>query len=103
MAIRVKLYRKVTESDPYSAVVPVSYNDQGRLETIMFPSETHLEVDYAARVDTQPEYQGFADAGTLTSDPDWLLFKFTYDASSRVIRREIAYDSWDNHLTAVYT
>jgi len=104
MAIRVKLYRKVTESDPYSAVVPVTYNDQGMLETVMFPSDTHLEVDYAARVDTQPVYQGFAPRGTLTSAPDWLLFKFTYDGSSRVTKREIAYDSWDNHdTTAVYT
>ena len=104
MAIKVMLYRKVTEADPYSLVEPVSFNDLGQLETVMFPSNTHLEVDYDVRVDTQPVYQGFSTAGTPTATAEWTLFKFTYDGANRVIRREIGYDSWDNHATtAVYS
>lgn len=97
------LYRRVVPSDPYSVVVPVEINDFGQIETTVAPSDQHLEVDYAARVDTQPVYQGFSAPGTATSDIDgWLLFRFTYDGIGRVTKREIARDSWDNRVTATY-
>ena len=66
------------------------------------PSNMQMEADYAARIDCQPVYLGFAVKGLADSAEGWLLQKFTYDASNRVLDRAIAYGAWDDRATATY-
>jgi len=49
------------------------------------------------------KYIGYNDRGkSETTDTDWLLHFLEYDATKRIIKRTIAYDSWDNRSTASY-
>jgi len=68
------------------------------------PSNWKKRLDYDVRTDDNPVYVGFAPTGMATSEVDgWILYKMTYDGSDRVTAVDIAYDSWDNHLTASYS
>ena len=49
------------------------------------------------------EYVGEAEKGAAESDTSWLLHKLEYNASGQQTKRTIAYDSWDNYLTATYS
>lgn len=60
-------------------------------------------LDYDVRTDANPVYVGFNIMGTLTSDPNWLLQKITYDGSNRPTLVQVAKDSWDNHTTTTYS
>lgn len=75
----------------------------GASRIVEIPSNLHKKIDYAGRTDSNPVYVGANDRGTATSDTSWLLQKITYDASDRVIDVSIAYDSWDNRVTATYS
>jgi hypothetical protein len=47
-------------------------------------------------------YAGYAARGIDTSAVGWLLQKFTWDGDNCTVR-QIAYDSFDNYLTATYS
>jgi hypothetical protein len=66
------------------------------------PSNMQMRADYGTSTDGQPDYTGFAPKGLSTSSSQWLLAKFTYDANRQCTLKQISYDSWDNHATAVY-
>jgi hypothetical protein len=70
--------------------------------TIPLPSNQHTKYDYVARTDGQPVYAGFAPRGLADSNPNWMLYKYTYDGSNQVTDISIAYDSWDNRATTSY-
>ncbi len=60
------------------------------------PTNLQMRLDYGVRTDGQPDYQGFAPRGLLTSQTGWLLYKFTYSADpGSMTLRQIAYSSWD--------
>ena len=59
-------------------------------------------IDYDARSDDNPVYVGFNYKGALTTDTNWLIQKITYDGANRVTMVQIASDSWDNRVDAVY-
>lgn len=65
-----------------------------------------IESNQQARFDydggTSAVYSGFAPRGLTASQTGWLLQKFTYDGNGNVTLRQIAYDSWDNRVTATY-
>lgn len=61
------------------------------------PSNMQLRLDYGARSDGQPIYQGFAPRGLASSATGWLLYKFTYSADpGNMTLRQIAYGVWDD-------
>jgi len=66
------------------------------LRSTEVPSNLQQWLDYDTREDGQPVYMGFADKGLGISASGWLLQKFTYDASGKMTKRQIAYDSWDD-------
>jgi YD repeat-containing protein len=45
---------------------------------------------------------GYAPRGLSENTTGWLIHAYSYDSSSRVISRKIAYDSWTNRATATY-
>lgn len=47
-------------------------------------------------------YAAYAVRELSESNTGWLLQKFTYDGSNNCTSRLIAYDSFDNYLTASY-
>ena len=58
--------------------------------------------DYGSRTDGQPEYVGYAKAGTAVGTVAWLLHKFTYTTvgdNDFVSRREVATGNWANRDT----
>jgi len=46
-------------------------------------------------------YAAYGPRGLAESSPGWLIQKFTYTGSN-CTKREIAYDSYTNYLTATY-
>ena len=78
-------------------------HDLSAQRIVEIPSNMQMRCDYDVRTDGQPVYMGFGARGLATSDGGWLLYKLTYDASDRIIVRQVAEDSWDNILTAVYS
>ena len=67
------------------------------------PTNLQMQCDYDVRTDGQPVYLGFAPRGLATTVEGWLIHKFTYDVSDRVVTRTIAYDKWSvRATTAVY-
>ena len=68
------------------------------------PSNWKKRLDYDVRTDDNPVYVGFAPWGMDEGNVEgWLLYKMTYDGSDRITEVDIAYDSWTNHATAVYS
>ena len=67
------------------------------------PSNLQKRLDYGARTDDNAVYIGFAARGLAEGTNGWLLYYLEYDASVRLVKLTIAYDSWNNHATtAVY-
>ena len=63
-------------------------------------NDKEMRLDYGARTDGQPVYQGFAPSGIGTADAFWTLYAFTYDGSNFVTRRQIKHRAvWDNRST----
>lgn len=50
-----------------------------------------------------PEYIGEAPMGSLSSDSRWTLNRITYDVNNLQTLTEVAFDSWDNRVTATYS
>lgn len=48
------------------------------------------------------QYVGYAPKGLATSSTNWLLYNMSY-ASSALVSKKVAYDSWDNKSTASYS
>lgn len=67
------------------------------------PSNMQVRADYNGQTDSQPAYSGWAPKGLSESSTGWLLHKNEYDANRQFTKRTVAYDSWDNHLTASYS
>ena len=60
-----------------------------------------LRFDYTTRTDGQPIYVGYAQTGSATDSPVWLIQKFTYDATDFVTRRQVVTDKkWDLRTTS---
>jgi hypothetical protein len=59
------------------------------------------KVDYDA--DSNAIYLGYAPAGSLTSEPKWLIYKNSYDGSNRYIGCTVSPHGsiWDNRATTV--
>lgn len=94
-------------NEPYGQV-RASIIEQNTYETDILaariteiPSNQQMRAAYSS-TDGQPDYVGFGARGLATSDIGWLLQKFTYDANRQCTLRQIAYDSWDNRVTASY-
>jgi hypothetical protein len=67
------------------------------------PSNMQKRLDYDVRTDDNAVYIGAAPRGLAESADGWLLYYLEYDASDRLVKLTVAYDSWDNHATtAVY-
>ena len=56
---------------------------------------------WAYDTDNNCIYAGYAPRGLSESSDGWLLQKFTW-VGGNCTKREIAYDSWSNYLTATY-
>lgn len=67
------------------------------------PSNMQMRADYNSETDGQPLYLGYGAKGLASATTGWLLQKFTYDSSRQCTLRQIAYDSWDNRASAVYS
>jgi len=63
------------------------------------PSNQQMRCEYSG---DNLIYLGFADKGISSAASGWLLHKYTYDASGKVTLRQISYDAWSDHVTAVY-
>lgn len=48
------------------------------------------------------QYVGYAPKGLATSSTNWLLYNMSY-ASSALVSKKVAYDSWDNKSTVLYS
>lgn len=64
------------------------------------PSNMQIRVAYGSN--QEAEYVGYNDRGVAESTDGWLLYYIEYDSSQRVVKRTIAYDSWDNRESADY-
>lgn len=59
-------------------------------------NDQEIRLDYGSRTDGQPEFQGFAAPFAKTSESVWTVYRFTYDGSDFLTRREIFFKtSWD--------
>lgn len=67
------------------------------------PSNQQVKVDANGRSDNQPVYVGFAPRGLPTSSNRWLLWEITYDVYGDFSYKKIAYDSYDNRVSATYS
>ena len=60
-------------------------------------------LDLGSRTDGQMDYQGFAPAGTKTSDNGWTIYKFTFTTVGGMdvmTRRQVKLKGvWDNRAT----
>lgn len=77
-------------------VVSVAGSSVYRQRVITYPPEEDTRLDYDTRTDGNPVYVGTAPIATATSSSLWRVLKLTYDSSSRLTRKQIAYGSWDN-------
>ena len=68
------------------------------------PSNLKMEIEYgtSGNNNKKAKYIGYAPRGTATSADGWLLHFLEYNSSKQVIRRTIAFDSWDNRAAASY-
>jgi len=62
--------------------------------------ETNQEGRWAYNEDSTVLYAGYAPKDLAEGTDGWLLHKFTYDESKRVIKREIAYGNWTGKASA---
>jgi len=92
--------------DKYLGQVRVSSIEKAGFEDTLFahryveiPSNQKMRVLYNA--DGTADIDGFAPKGLSEGDTGWLLRKYTYDASSRMTERNIAYGAWS--LASTYT
>jgi YD repeat-containing protein len=89
---------------------PFGDNHQAVFATVQplpagFNSEKRL--DYDTRDDDSPVYIGFCETMigannlllTPTTTDTWVIQKFTYDASNRVIRIEVKMGAWDDRAS----
>ena len=59
--------------------------------------------DYDVRTDGQPVYVGQADAAALTTDNKWVVQKYFYDTSNRVVDIQLIHNiAWTNRATAAW-
>lgn len=93
-------YREPFNNGLYSAKAVVQEIPSG------FQSEKRL--DYDVRTDDNPVYVAFglyqkSATGDITpgtaDDQVWIVQKFTYDASNRVTRIQVARGAWDNRAS----
>ena len=87
------------------AVKPTSV-EKAAYEPDLFASRTceiptNLQARFVYDSDGNCTYAGYAPRALATSSTNWLLQKFTWVAGNCTVRL-IAYDSWDNYLTASY-
>lgn len=71
---------------------------------VLIPEITNQQMRITYNANGTQLYIGYNDKGkSETTDRDWLLNYLEYDAKKRIIKRTIAYDSWDNRATASYS
>ena len=73
----------------------------GAMRSTDIPSDMQIRVAYGSN--QEAEYVGYNDRGVAESTERWLLYYLEYDSSQRLVKRTIAYDSWDNRATASYS
>jgi hypothetical protein len=66
------------------------------------PTNYHIEADYGARTDGQPEYLGQAPWQAETTDDVWILYNMAYDGNDQMTSRKTAYGTWDDRATYTY-
>ena len=89
--------RDAESSDAY----PILVDEYGGLSSSAGLSHKQQRVEYNAN--GQSEYVGEAAKGISESAASWLLHKLEYNVTGQFVKRTIAYDSWDNYLTADYS
>ena len=94
------LYAKRSFEDQHT--YPVISNTSGALVIAQEDTISQMFLDYGSRTDGQPIYIGYGARGLATGEEGWLLYKHTYNSSSFMVSRQIAYDSWDNRETTTY-
>jgi YD repeat-containing protein len=62
-----------------------------------FDSEKRL--DYDVRTDDNPVYVAFAETPFTATTDTWIVQKFTYDASDRPTRIQVAKGAWDDRAS----
>lgn len=68
------------------------------------PSNMQMRADY--NLNKTQRYLGYAPRGLATSQDGWLIHQFLYSLASfpnQLSARLIAYDSWDNRVSASYS
>lgn len=90
----------VQDADSLDAY-PILVDQHGGMRSSQNPSNQQMRIEYNSN-GTQ-KYIGYNDRGKSESSDDWLLHFLEYDGTNRIIKRTIAYDSWDNRASATYT
>lgn len=58
-----------------------------------------IRCDYDVRTDDNPVYVGYGYADQPITSTGWLIYKLTYDGSSRVTVKQTATGIWNNRVS----
>jgi len=79
--------------------IPLVNNNKPILADLGFYGDIRFDVS-----DLLPNYIGLNVAQPASADAtDWKVYKFTYDGSNNATRIQVAYGSWTNRASLIWT
>lgn len=71
--------------------------------TVDIPTNMQHRLDYGARTDGQPDYEGFGVRGLAAGSAGWLIYKYTYSGDpGDMTLRQTAYHDWTDRANGSF-
>jgi hypothetical protein len=93
-------------SDDFYGLLPVTTIEKAEHDNILHAkrvtdsgSASDVRLDYDVRTDDNPVYVGIGYAGQSITSTGWLIYKLTWDGSSRLTLKQSTTGIWNNRTS----